>query len=253
MSVAPTRNRFLRTVLLVGICAALQQACASASERRPVDVASPPSPSQRIVLGEEVGRLLSHDPAVSARAAKRLRSLTDEDREELIALARTLPDERDPRWLAVLDDQQALPDLSPEDRLRYALWRADQPGRSSGMRAQSLLLELARTDADLLIRRLESGEARGRPRVAIALGQSGERRAVPQLLDLYLRTADGRERRASAESLAWLLGEAYRPRTVGSPAEMRADAARIRRAIREDGALVTEPTLPVPTEEYLDG
>ncbi len=217
-----------------------------------MDVTSPPSPTPRVVLGEEVGRLLSHDAVVSARASERLRSLTDEDRDELIALARKLPDERDPRWLAVLDDQQGLPALSPEERLRYALWRAEQPGASSGMRAQSILLELARTDPDLMLGQLEAG-ARGRPRVAIALGQAGERRAVPPLLDLYERTGDARERRASAESLAWLVGEAYRPRIVGSPHEIRADAARIQRAVREDGALVTQPTAPVPSKEFQDG
>lgn len=248
-----TLIRPLRVALFLGALAAVLQGCASASERRPVDVASPPPPTQRVVLGEEVGRLLSHDQAVSARAAQRLRSLTDEDRDELIALAQTLPDERDPRWLAVLDDQQALPELKPEERLRYALWRAEQPGRSSGMRAQSLLLELARTDAPLLIRQLETGGPQGRPRVVVALGQSGEQRAVLPILELYLRTGSAQERRASAESIAWLLGEAYRPRTVGSPAEMRADAARIRRAARENSALGTEPTAPVPSEEYLDG
>lgn len=252
MSTRRTNLRLPSGALLASALSILLGACTSPGERTPIDVSSPPNPTPRVVLGEEVGRLLSHDQAASARASERLRALTDDDRDELVALARTLPDERDPRWLLVLDDQQALPEMTPEERLRYALWRAEQPGDNSGMRAQSILLELARTDSGPLLQQLKTG-TRGRSRIAIALGQAGERRAALPLLDLYERTGDAQERRASAESLAWLVGEAYRPRIVGSPEEIRADAARIRRAVREDGALVTQPTAPVPSKELQDG
>ncbi len=100
------------------------------------------------------------------------------------------------------------------------------------MKAQARLLDLARTQPDLLLARLDRG-GRGAEAIAVALAMAGERRAVPPLLARYRNARTPDERRVAAEAL----GATRRRRAPArvcrdSNAEIQRDADAIERWYR---------------------
>lgn len=200
-------------------------ACGTPGRTLQVDVPSARSPSVATQMGEEVGRLLSPDPEVSRAAEGRLLGLDPEGRERLIAYAATLEAERDVRLLNVLDEHHALPEMPAEDTLDFLLWKGTRPERYYVIKAQSRLMDMARSDPAPLVERLRR-EERGFGLLAVVLALNDRREAVPPLLARYRTTADVRERRAAAEALARLVPE-HAPRAAGPPAEIARDAEAI--------------------------
>lgn len=222
---------------------ALLAGCGTPGRNVPVDVpaAVVPTPSERVA--EEVGRLLSSDPRESADAERRLLLLDEKGRVALRLHADTIPKERDPRWWNVLHENHMLPELTPEERLGFLLWKSRRPEPTQAMKAQNGLLELAHEEPDLLIERLRAAAAAppGDPRQAeveplgIALAVARVDRAVPALVEVYRAARTLEVRRAAAEALALLAGEERRPRAQGSPTELARDADAITTWYRTHG------------------
>jgi hypothetical protein len=186
----------------------------------------PPRATRTSEVARSVGELLGSDPERSRQAEQRLLSLDEAGRATLRAHAQSIPTERDPRWLHVLDEHHALPALPPDERVAFLLWKAQRPEAFFVSKAQQGLIEEARRDPAPLLRAL----ARGGPGVdvlAIALAVAKRREAVPALVDRYLVEEEERERRALSEALARLVGEDIRPRLGGTPEERARDAERV--------------------------
>jgi hypothetical protein len=221
----------MRSAAILSVCVALAAATAACgTPGRNVRVAlddAPELPAERLVA-LDVGRLLTSDPAESLEAERRLTALDEDGRAALLAHAKRIPAERDPRWLHVLDENQALPPLTPNEELAYLSWKVTRSEPVYVMKAQGRLLDLARRQPALMLARLEAGGL-GAEAVAVALALAGEQSAVPILLDRYrgARTVD--ERRAAVEALTRLVGEERRPRLQGSRADIDRDAESIRR------------------------
>jgi hypothetical protein len=201
----------------------------------PVSVPQAKVPSDSQQLSAEVGRLLSPDPEVSRQAERRLRALDEQGRADLAAIARSIPDEDDPRWWNVLEEHHLLPPKPPAERLRFLLWKAERPEPMDGTKAQAGLLELARTSPDLLVSWLSAAgtampgdpAGRGADRVAIALAVARVDAAVPALLAMYRAAEDTAHRRAAAEALGMLLGDEHRPRGASRESDRRVEVAEI--------------------------
>lgn len=219
-----------RTALQVAACGLLWLlalgACGSPGRNIPVDVAAAPRIPARTQVGEEIGRLLSPEPATSKAAERRLMALDEAGRDRLVAYAATLEGERDVRLLHVLDEHHALPDMPVEETLDFLLWKAQRPERFYVMKAQSRLLDLAQREPDAVIGRLRAGGP-GSAMLAVVLGLGGNRAAIPILLERYRRTTDPEERAAAAAALGQLTGGAVRPRPSGPAAEVERDARAV--------------------------
>lgn len=212
----------IRVATLLVILAAFA-ACGTPGQDLRVDVDPAPVLPSSYPVGEEVGRLLSSDPGASAGAESRLLALDGERRDALLSYAKTLPRERDLRWLHVLDEHHALPELSASERLDFLLWKTARPERTFAMKAQSQLMDMARDDPAPLIARMREGEA-GSDVLAIVLGVTGTRVAFPALLERYRGSFDATQRAAAAEALGMLAGDGRTPRVNGSPQEIARDA-----------------------------
>jgi hypothetical protein len=215
-----------RRALAPSILALALGACGTPGRNVPVDLPPAPRPTPAAEVAREVGDLLSADREASRRAEQRLMTLEESGRRELLAFAKTIPLERDPRWLNVLDENQGLPALPPEEMLAFLLWKSERPDRFYAMKAQNRLLELARQDPRPLLAALERGD-RGAEALAIAFALSGRPEAVPALVARYRASADAKERRALSEALARLAGENRRPRVEGTPQDRARDADAI--------------------------
>lgn len=215
----------MRRVASAGACALLLVAtqtlgagCGSFPTQAYVTVppAGPPSPSTRV--GRLAGELLVNDLERSAAAEQDLLALQGDDLEALAQHARSIPAERDPRWLHVLDEQSLLPPLPLAERISFLLWKAQRPEAFYVMKARAALTEQASQDPAPLLAVLESGAA-GSTQVALALALAGRQEAVPVLLDRYVAAEDEEERRALVEALRGLLGEDVRIRVTASREE----------------------------------
>ncbi|MDJ0973824.1 MAG: hypothetical protein QNJ98_05145 [Planctomycetota bacterium] len=227
-----------RTHLII-LCTLLLGACTTPGRRTPVDVARAPAVASRVEIGREVGWLLSADEQASRAAERRLVNLTGEARDELLSYRERIPTERDPRWLNVLDEHHALPELDDQAHIDFLLWKGARDSRFYAMKAQSRLLDMARTKPDVLIARLAGGGP-GMDAIAVALAQANVLEAVPVLLDIYTGRRTDFERRAAAEALTMLAGESRRPRARGTTREYVQDAEVIRAWYREQQALAAE-------------
>jgi hypothetical protein len=208
------------------LCCLLVPACGTPGRNVIVDLEDAPEPLPSRLVAQEVARQLSSDPEASSRAAAALTTLDEEGREALLEHAAGIPNERDPRWLNVLDENRALPDLPPEALVDFLLWKVSRPEPFYVMKAQSRLLDLARSEPDVMLARLAAG-GRGAEAIAVALALAGERRAVLPLLARYRGARNDQERRVAAEALARLVGEERRPRLQGSAQDIEQDAQEI--------------------------
>ena len=211
----------MRTMAILLLLASA--ACGTPGRNVPADLPDAPRPVEAHLVAKEVGRLLSADPSVSRAAERRLMRLGDEGRAALLAHASRIPEERDPRWLHVLDENHALPPLPLEEELDFLLWKVSRPESFYVAKAQGRLLDLARVNPDRLLVRLDRG-GRGVEAVAVALAMAGEMRAVEPLLERYRKGRTPHERRVAAEALGVLVGEERRPRPQGRPDEIQRDA-----------------------------
>lgn len=217
--------------LLVLLCL-LVAACGTPGQDLVIDVEPSPVLPASYPVAEEVGRLLSADSATSEAAETRLIALDGERRDRLLAYASTIPTERDLRWLHVLDEHHALPDLTADERLDFLLWKAARPERTQAMKAQSQLMDMAREDPAPLIARIQAGAA-GSDVLAVVLGLANTRAAVPALLARYRAARDARERAAPAEALGMLWDGGRGPRVHAARSEIARDADRIETWYRE--------------------
>jgi hypothetical protein len=211
------------TAIALVLTAAHAPGCGTPGRNLRVDVGPAPEHTPTVRMGEEIGRLLSPDPEVSRAAEQRLIALDLAGRDRLVAHAATLEGERDVRLLNVLDEHHALPDMPPQALLDFLLWKARRPERFYVMKAQSRLLDMARTEPDAMLVRL----AGGGPDfgiLAVVLGLAGRREAMAVLLERYRHTTSDRERAAAAEALGQLAGAALRPRPRGSARDIARDA-----------------------------
>lgn len=213
--------------------------CGLPGTEKAVDVGTAPAVAADVQLGREVGLLLSADTEASQAAEQRLASLTGEDRVALLAYRDVIPTERDPRWLNVLDEHHALPELDDRTLLDFLIWKGERPMQMYAMKAQSRLLDLARERPEILIARLREGGT-GVDKVAVALSMGGTMEAVPALLERYTDPRTPLERRAAAESLARLAGDGLRPRARGGAREIAQDASAIRAWYDEQRELAAE-------------
>jgi hypothetical protein len=223
----PSPLRALLACLVACLATLPLAACGTPGRNVPVELPAAPEPLASRLIAREVGRLLSASPEESSRAERRLTALDEDGRAALRVHAATIPGERDPRWLNVLDENHALGPLPPDVELEYLLWKASREESFYVMKAQSRLLDLARSQPDLLIARMARG-GRGAEALAVALALADERRAIPPLLARYENARSLEERRVAAEALARLVGDDLRPRLQGSDAELRRDADAIR-------------------------
>lgn len=235
-----------RQVLTVGL-AALLCACGTPGSNVAVNVPVAPVVKQDVRIAEAVGELLSSDARESEAALQQLLQLDESQRADLIAYRDQIPNERDPRWLNVLDEYHALPELDAKDQLDFLVWKAGRPEPFFVMKAQSRLLDMARDNPEALIDRLEAG-GDGSEVLAVALALSGERRAVPALLTRYRYPQQPDERRAAVEALAQLVGEERRPRLRGTREEMERDALAIESWYQEQQALASAEEEEPPAE-----
>ena len=220
----------------VVVVAALAPAgCGSAAKRVPLDVPAARGPSTSGRVAEEVARLLSPDREASAAAARALASLDDDGRAALAAHATKIPNERDPRWLTVLDENGLATDAGPFARADLLAWQASRPDPRLVWRAQSGLLELARAHPEVLEAKLADPGCPARDAIAVALADARATRSVPALVALYLGAGTVAERRAASVSIARLAGEDRRPRVDATPAERERDAARVLAWYRTSG------------------
>ncbi|MDA1195620.1 MAG: hypothetical protein O2894_10605 [Planctomycetota bacterium] len=192
---------------------------------RDLVVKVPPAPllpaSQPVA--EEIGRLLSPDPEESKAAEQRLVALDGERLERLLTYAKTLEGERDLRLMHVLDEHHALPDLPPDVRLDFLLWKASRPERFYAMKARSRLMDLAKSDPQPLVDRVAAG-APGTEILAVVLGVAGVQAAIGPLVARYRAPQTAAERTAAAEALALLTDGAVRPRASGALEDLGRDA-----------------------------
>lgn len=233
----PTATLFV--LLLLG-------ACGTPGQDLAVDVTPAPVLPASYPVGEEIGRLLSADPAASEAAEARLIALDGARREQLLVYARTLPTERDLRWLHVLDEHHALPDLTATERLEFLLWKAARPERTYAMKAQSGLMDMARADPTPLIEHVRAGRP-GTETLAVILGVTQTRAAFPALLDRYRGARTRREREAAAEALGMLWGTGRKPRLSGAPGEIARDADMLETWYREQLEIEAEAAATGPT------
>lgn len=203
----------------------------------PLDVPPARAPTPAAEVAEDVARLLSTDREASDAAARALSSLDDDGRAALAAHAKRIPNERDPRWLTVLDEHGLLADASPAARADLLCWQASRPDARLVWRAQSGLLELARTHPEALEAELARPACPARDAVAVALADAGVVRALPALVGLYRDARTPAERRAAAAAIARLAGEDRRPRLDATPAERERDAAKVLAWYRTSGGL----------------
>lgn len=202
-------------------------ACGLPGTTTPVDVGVAPAVAPQVEVGREIGLLLSADEEASRRAEARLSTVTGEDRVALLAYRDVIPNERDPRWLNVLDEHHALPQLDDRSLVDFLVWKGERPGGTFAMKAQNQLLDLARKRPDMLIARVREGGS-GIDKISVALSMARVVEAVPALLERYTDPRDDVERRAAADALARIAGEGYRPRARGSARELAQDASTIR-------------------------
>jgi len=222
--------------------------CGTPGQDLVVDVDPAPVLPSSYPVGEEIGRLLSSDPAASEAAEARLIALDGARKQQLLSYAQTLKGERDLRFLHVLDEHHALPPLTPQERLDFLLWKAARPERFYVMKAQSRLMDMARRDPTPLIARLQSG-APGGDTLAIVLGVSGTREAFPVLLERYRTAFGARERAAAAEALGMLQGAGRTPRLQGGAREIARDADELEAWYREQLEMEAEAASGPPEEE----
>jgi hypothetical protein len=215
----------LSSVLALALAAG--GACASSGERTCVDAPFPRPPTAQEDVGRLVGELLSADARASRAAERTLVALDPEGRAALAALARDLPDERDPRWFHVLDRNALFSAASDDDRLDLLLWRASrEDDAETASRARDALAQEARRAPGLLAARLDR-DAADRAALARALGEARAREAVPALLALYRGARTPAERRAASAALGAVAGDSLRPRAEGTDAEREEDAKRV--------------------------
>ena len=231
VNVAP---RLLLVLLLI-----VGPACRGGSRRVSLDLPQAPQPLATDLVGAQVGRLLSADEAASRAAENRLTTLDADGQKALLRHAETIPEERDPRWLLVLEENHALPELAASDEIAYLVWKAGRAETYYVMKAQGRLLDLARTNPDDVLRALETG-AEGRDVLAVALALAGERRAFPPLRALYAEATSPADRRVAAEALTQLTGGEVQPRVLGSPADIAASAERLDAWWETHGPVVEE-------------
>jgi hypothetical protein len=218
--------RLLLAVVLP-LALATGTSCASDGEDACVDAPFPRAPTAREDVGRLAGDLLSADAGASRAAERTLVSLDLEGRAALASLAREVPEERDPRWLHVLDRNALLSGASPDDRLDLLLWRASRAEEPETVEeARRALSAEASRDPEALASRL-ARPGRDRAPLARALGDARARAAVPALLALYRSAETTAERRAASAALGAIAGDSLRPRAVGTEAEREEDAARV--------------------------
>ncbi|MFO0933932.1 MAG: hypothetical protein U1E39_14680 [Planctomycetota bacterium] len=174
--------------------------CASAAARAPVDVPAGRAPTPDDAVAREVGALLSGDVAAARAAEADLVALDASGRAALARHAATIPNERDPRWLHVLDAHGLLPALSPDEAVAFRLAEAARGEPGLLARARAALEAQARRDPAPLVARLRGGP--GADLLALALGDAGATSAAPALLALYKDPRAPAERRAAAAALA---------------------------------------------------
>jgi hypothetical protein len=223
-----------RAFVVCATLALLAGACAAPVRTGTIAVPPPQAPLERDRLAARVGDLLSADPVRSLDAERRLSALDDAERRTLAEVAATIPHERDPRWLNVLDENHALPALSAEERLDFLLWKSARVEPFYAMKAQSRLLDLARERPEVLEQRLARPGPQ-RPDVAIALALAHGPRRVPALVAFYRDARTVAERRGAAEAIALAVGEERRPRPDGTPVEVARDADAVERWWRSHG------------------
>ncbi len=204
----------------------LLPACRDGSRRVAIDLPDAPQPLARDLVAAEVGRLLSADPSRSRAAEARLTALDREGRTALLRHAERIPEEQDPRWLLVLEENHALPPRPAEEEIAYLLWKARRPETFYVMKAQSRLLDLARTNPDAVLKALET-EPADADVLAVALALAGEQRAFLPLRALYAEATTAGQRRVAAEALDQLTAGAVTPRVMGSATDIQADVERL--------------------------
>ena len=101
------------------------------------------------------------------------------------------------------------------------------------MKAQSRLIDLAKTNPDPIIARVRA-DAPGADVLGVVLAITRTLPAVPALIERYRSTADPRSRAAAAEALGLFAGEEFRPRPSGSPTEIGRDAETLEAWYREE-------------------
>ena len=221
----------------VAACAlgALLGACSSAAKRVPLDVPAARAPSAATRIADDVARLLGADPPASEDAARRLSGLDEDGRTALAAHAKSIPSERDPRWLTVLDGNGLLVDEGPAVRARLLAWQASRREPALVWRAQNGLLELARTHPEILERALADASWLSRDAIAIALADARSVRSIPSLVGLYREARSGAERRSAALALGRLVGDDRRPRLDPTAEERERDSERVLAWFRANG------------------
>ncbi len=220
----------LRSATLAVVCAigaTSLAACTSEAKRVPLDVPAARAPSVEVRIADEVARLLSPDVRESDDAARALSGLDDEDRKALARHAAKIPTERDPRWLSVLDGNGLFADAGPAARADLLAWQASRTDARLVWRAQSGLLDLARSNPEILLARLRDPACPARDAIAVALADADEKRAIPALIDLYRTPRTPAERRAATLALGRLAGADRQPRFDATPVERERDADRL--------------------------
>jgi uncharacterized protein YceH (UPF0502 family) len=212
-------------------------ACLSEGQRMAVDVPEGRAPTVDERIGAAVGRLLSGDSKASQEAERELIALDPEERAALAAHARRIPGERDFRWVHVLEANGLLDALTPPlaagEAVDFRLWQARRGEAAVAMKVTEQLAELARRDPSPLIERLQ-GPGPGRDLLALALGTAQARTALPSVAALYRGPSSLEERRAAAEAIARILGEARRPRADADDVERASVAAKILREVQRE-------------------
>lgn len=209
------------------LAAAISSACAAPEKRVRLDVPAAEAPTSATRVGEEVAKLLSPDVATSDAAARVLEGLDEDGRKALAAHAKTIPNEPDPRWLTALEFNGLLTGLAPSARVRLLCWQSAQRDARRVWRAQSGLLDLARSHPDALLAALADPACLSRDAVAVALADAGERRAIPALVEIYRSPTNLAEGRAASLALGRLAGSERRPRDDATDADRARDADRL--------------------------
>lgn len=209
-----------------GLLALASAGCGALDSQARVRLDEPRRPTASAEVARAVGDLLSSDPDRSRDGERRLLALDEAGRALLRDHARSIPTERDPRWLHVLDEHHALPPLEPDARVAFLLWKSQRPEAFFVSKAQQGLVEEARRDPAPVLRALERGGP-GLDVLAVALAVANRREAVPALVERYLVAEEEQELRALTEALARLVGDDIRPRFGGTREERERDAERI--------------------------
>ncbi len=222
----------------------LAAGCASAAARAPMDVPAGRAPTPADDVAREVAALLSGDPTAARAAETSLVALDGPGRAALARHAASIPTERDPRWLHVLDAHGLLPPLAPDEAVAFRLAEAARGEPGLLARARAALETLARRDPAPLVARLRPGP--GADLLALALGDAGAASAAPALLALYRDARTPAERRAAAAALATLLAPTRGPDAdaVGIDAEF--EEVRVRPRV---DAVAARARTTAPAEE----